>query len=480
MPAARSSAASPAVATASQVAPPASAAARGRDGAVAVAVGLHHRAQRGAARAAASAAARSCARSRRGRRARARAGASHCPRRRARRARRARVTTPTRRPSSTTGQAVVAGLVRSVARPRARRRPGATVVGSAVIMSAAVEANAFLSAPRSAAAARGTSSRRTARCSAGCAGRRSSSGDHEVVLGHDPDAAAVAVDDRHAGQLVLAAARAPRPRRSSSGRTPSRGRASMMSPTGRPLRRGPYRFDAQRLRRAGRRLDHVARHHVVGPDARAAARPAQRVRQHAARGRARTGRRRFASSAPITPESTSPVPAVASAGVAPGLTPPARRARATSVSSPFSTTIAPLRSAASRACASRCAATSLGVDVQQAAELALVRGQHGRRVALAQRLERARRGRSARRRRSAAAARHRAATLARERRGAVRAAEPRAEHHARPRARPAPAPRPAPAGDVRRRPRRAAPAHHLEQRAARAPAAAAAGTATCT
>ena len=51
---------------------------------------------------------------------------------------------------------------------------------------------------------------------------------------------------------------------------------------------------------------------------------------------------RFASNAPITPDSTSPVPAVASAGAPPRLTAtPRRPGVATIVSSPFSTTIAP-------------------------------------------------------------------------------------------------------------------------------------------
>ncbi len=64
-----------------------------------------------------------------------------------------------------------------------------------------------------------------------------------------------------------------------------------------------------------------------------------------------------ASSAPIVPDSTSPVPAVASPGLPPALI-ASRSPSTTSVSSPFSTTIAPLRSAASRAQASRCSATS--------------------------------------------------------------------------------------------------------------------------
>jgi hypothetical protein len=61
------------------------------------------------------------------------------------------------------------------------------------------------------------------------------------------------------------------------------------------------------------------------------------------------GSSHFASSAASTPDSTSPVPAVASAGVAPGLTATLPSGAATSVSSPLSTTTAPERAAASRA-----------------------------------------------------------------------------------------------------------------------------------
>ena len=64
-----------------------------------------------------------------------------------------------------------------------------------------------------------------------------------------------------------------------------------------------------------------------------------------------------------------------------------RRRRLTIVSSPFRRTIPPLRSAASRALAARCAVDLLRVALEQAAELPGVRGQDGRRPALGQPLE---------------------------------------------------------------------------------------------
>src|SRR6185503_14721236 len=51
----------------------------------------------------------------------------------------------------------------------------------------------------------------------------------------------------------------------------------------------------------------------------------------------------LASRAPVSPDRTSPVPAVASAGVAPGLTAAVPSGVATIESSPFSTTMQPLR-----------------------------------------------------------------------------------------------------------------------------------------
>ena len=100
------------------------------------------------------------------------------------------------------------------------------------------------------------------------------------------------------------------------------------------------------------------------PPARGPRRVARRPPRPRARARAsrapppRAAPRPFASSAPIRPESTSPVPAVASAGVPPGLTATGPPGTAISVSSPLSSTTAPLRSAASRTDASRWRAIS--------------------------------------------------------------------------------------------------------------------------
>ena len=70
----------------------------------------------------------------------------------------------------------------------------------------------------------------------------------------------------------------------------------------------------------GQRVDHVAGHHVVGAQAGRRGVRGERVGQRPERRRRPTASRRFASRAPISPESTSPVPAVASAGGRPGLT----------------------------------------------------------------------------------------------------------------------------------------------------------------
>ncbi len=86
------------------------------------------------------------------------------------------------------------------------------------------------------------------------------------------------------------------------------------------------------------------------------------------------------------PESTSPVPAVASAAVPPRLM-ATRSPSVTIVSSPFSTTMPPLRFAASRACSEPPRLDRVRLLVEQPPELPLVRGQHDRPVALGQQSE---------------------------------------------------------------------------------------------
>ena len=121
--------------------------------------------------------------------------------------------------------------------------------------------------------------------------------------------------------------------------------ASMMSLTGRP--RGATLADAAvrgwsvtaaRCRRSaigslgserqtlGQSVDHVAGHHVVGAEPAGGRAGREPVRERPERG-GLEGVEPLASSAPMRPESTSPVPAVASAGLPPGLTatgPPGR------------------------------------------------------------------------------------------------------------------------------------------------------------
>ena len=79
---------------------------------------------------------------------------------------------------------------------------------------------------------------------------------------------------------------------------------------------------------------------------------------HGAAHAASNGSMSLASNAPITPESTSPVPAVASAAAPPRLTATRPAGSAIRVSSPFSTTIACARRAASRALSRRLADTA--------------------------------------------------------------------------------------------------------------------------
>ena len=93
------------------------------------------------------------------------------------------------------------------------------------------------------------------------------------------------------------------------------------------------------------------------------------------------GSRPFARNAATTPVRTSPVPAVASDGGPRSQTTSLPSGEATIVSAPLSRTTAPKRSAASRAAASRWASTHAS-HAEQAAELARVRREHGRRVAL--------------------------------------------------------------------------------------------------
>ena len=88
----------------------------------------------------------------------------------------------------------------------------------------------------------------------------------------------------------------------------------------------------------------------------------------------------FARNAATMPVRTSPLPAVASAGVPSEQTQTPSPGLATSVSAPFSTQTQPKRSAARRAASSRCAETQLDSSPSSRAELALVRGQHGRRL----------------------------------------------------------------------------------------------------
>ncbi len=80
----------------------------------------------------------------------------------------------------------------------------------------------------------------------------------------------------------------------------------------------------------------------------------------------------------MTPERTSPEPAVASAGASPGLTATRPLGSAISVSSPLSTTTAPAARAASPDPAQPPLADLLAGDAEQAPELAGVRRQDGR------------------------------------------------------------------------------------------------------
>ena len=126
-----------------------------------------------------------------------------------------------------------------------------------------------------------------------------------------------------------------------------------------------------------------------GPSRAAASSPAREWPTTAAQA-ASNGSMPRAISAPIIPESTSPVPAVASAGLEIRLI-ATRSASVTIVSSPLSRTTARCL-AAPRAQARRRASTSSS-RVRAAAHLAGVRGQDGRRLAPGERARVGRRGR---------------------------------------------------------------------------------------
>ena len=143
------------------------------------------------------------------------------------------------------------------------------------------------------------------------------------------------------------------------------------------------------------------------------------------------------------------MPAVASAGLSPGLTATAPDGSAISVSSPFSTTTAAERRAASRTWLQTLALDLGAVDLQQAGELARVRREH-RRGGLARTAGRAsRRGRSAHLRRAPCTCAS-AASAARELECAGTAPEARPERQRRRRARPLRAPLRSPPAPARR------------------------------
>src|SRR6185436_5501322 len=99
---------------------------------------------------------------------------------------------------------------------------------------------------------------------------------------------------------------------------------------------------------------------VPSPGPAAASLPARPCRYAPARP-AWAGARPWASSAPVSPDSTSPLPAVASHGVPVGLTRTGPESGdAMTVVEPFSSTVTPSRAAARRACSSRRASTLAG------------------------------------------------------------------------------------------------------------------------
>ena len=144
--------------------------------------------------------------------------------------------------------------------------------------------------------------------------------------------------------------------------------------------------------------------------------PAARPCATAAAAAASTASSPFARNAPTTPVSTSPVPAVASDGGPVSHTTTRPSGAHTIVSGPFEQDDRAEALGAPAAASSRCAETHSDVDVEQAGELAGVRGQHGRRVA--------RDGLEAEERRPRR--RPRAATIARAAPGRARAPRPSA------------------------------------------------------
>ena len=143
-------------------------------------------------------------------------------------------------------------------------------------------------------------------------------------------------------------AHSPQPRRS----MPTAGRLRL-------ARRPRWPLQRRRQRRVSRRSRSPSRLRTRPPRS---SRPARAHRRR--RTRPRTAPRPSPGRPPTTPDSTSPVPAVASAGLPPALTATKDApASTTSVSSPFSTTVAPLRrgglASRSRACAPRPAPTRL-------------------------------------------------------------------------------------------------------------------------
>ncbi len=164
-----------------------------------------------------------------------------------------------------------------------------------------------------------------------------------------PSKLAVGVDDRQRRRRSSRRARRPRAR-------PSRRDASV--DTGRRHHVTHQRVEpgiqflpgiasgAQRVQRRGQRADEVG-----CDERRRRSRPGRGPAVHvgAGRGGGRTASRPAASSPAMIPVRTSPVPAVASAGVSVRFTTACPSGAATTVPGPFSNTIAPSRAARSRA-----------------------------------------------------------------------------------------------------------------------------------
>ena len=371
----RSAAASAPVATASRVAPPASAAVRAGVGAVAVAVGLDHRAELDALAAARPSAARSCARRRRGRS--------------------GRLPAPWLVVGDERGQRVGPGD--HARRGGPRRRPPAGGCGASRRSSSPPSRRRRRRGRRP--GRRSSAPRRWSRRP--CSSRSSkpfieptktiAAHDVEVVrqvqvglllaedqVGLADDADHLVARRRRPGSRPSRSWRAARSRlRASSSRVTVGTSASMISAAVfiggeviRPARpgRSPTGIES---------ITSVAITDSAAPIRAAASRPARAWARTAAQAAAKGSRPR-ASSAAVMPESTSPVPAVARPGAESALT-ATRSPSVTIVSSPLRTTTAPAARGRLARAGEAVGGDLRGVAAEQPAELAGVRGEDRRR-----------------------------------------------------------------------------------------------------